>query len=146
MSFSVEGTLYKVDDTMQFASGFQKRDFIVKTEDNPEYPQYLKFELIKDKVDLIGDFAIGAPIKVHFNLRGREHTKKDTGEIIYINSLHAWKLEQAQGTGQQPPQQQAAQPGVQPASPASQQQAQPQQSQQAAAPPQQESEDDGLPF
>lgn len=72
-------------DVQTFNSGFTKREFVVTTEE--QYPQDVKFELIKDKTTLIDSFNPNDPIKVSFNLRGNEYNGK------YFVNLQAWRLE-----------------------------------------------------
>lgn len=101
MSFSLEGKLYKKFDTQQIKETFQKREFVVEyIEGNPMYPEYLKFELIQDKVDMIEPFQEGQMLKVDFNLRGREW-RSPQGEIKYFGNLNAWRI-QPGGEGQGP--------------------------------------------
>lgn len=84
-SFEVTGKLKAVMEEQSFSSGFTKREFVVTTEE--QYPQDIKFELIKDKTSLIDSFKENDPIKVSFNLRGNEYNGK-----YYVN-LQAWRLE-----------------------------------------------------
>lgn len=72
-------------ETQTFSSGFTKREFVITTEE--QYPQDLKFELIKDKTSLIDKFKENDTLKVSFNLRGNEYNGK-----YYVN-LQAWRLE-----------------------------------------------------
>lgn len=85
----VEGSIKLIFDTQTFDSGFQKREFVITTKE--QYPQDIKFELIKDKVDLVDPYNQGDTIKVHFNLRGNEFKGK-----YYVN-LQAWRLESLSG-------------------------------------------------
>ncbi len=102
MSFSVEGKLYKKFDTQQIKETFQKREFVVEyIEGNPMYPQYVNFQLIQDKVDMIEPFQEGQMLKVEFNLRGREW-RSPQGELKYFNSLDAWRIQPTQQEQQSP--------------------------------------------
>jgi single-stranded DNA-binding protein len=103
MSFSVEGKLYKKFDTQQIKDTFKKREFVLEYTDNPMYPQYVNFQLVQDKVDMIEPFQEGQTLKVEFNLRGREW-RSPQGDMKYFNSLDAWRIqpvqqEQPQGSG-----------------------------------------------
>ena len=86
-SFELTGKLKTVMDIQTFGSGFTKREFVVTTEE--QYPQDIKFELIKDKTSLIDAFKENESIKVSFNLRGNEYNGK-----YYVN-VQAWRLEKA---------------------------------------------------
>ena len=87
-------------DTQEFASGFKKREFIVTTQE--QYPQDVKFEAIKERIDMLDTFSVGDEITVHFNVRGNEYQGK-----YYVN-LQAWRIEKGAGTQQAAPATQAA--------------------------------------
>jgi single-strand DNA-binding protein len=87
--YKAKGRVIKVDDTMEFDSGFTKREFVIETDDE-KYPQEVKFEVVKDKWSLLDKFPEGTEVEVMFNLRGNEYNGKH-----YV-SLQAWKIE---GTG-----------------------------------------------
>lgn len=82
-----EGVIIAIDDTITFDSGFTKREFVIKTTDDGDYPQDIKFELVQDKTALIDKYNVGDRITVHLNIRGREWNEK------YFVNLVAWKLE-----------------------------------------------------
>jgi single-strand DNA-binding protein len=86
MSYEVEGKLYKKYDTEQKSGTFQAREFIL-LEEKGQYPNYIKFQLVQDKVETIDDVPEGAMIKVYFDLRGREWQGK------YFTNLQAWRIE-----------------------------------------------------
>ena len=81
------GEIIAIDDLITFDSGFTKREFIIKTTDDGDYPQDIKFELVKDKTEHIEKFNKGDEIAVHYNIRGNEYKGK-----YYVN-LVAWRLE-----------------------------------------------------
>ena len=86
MSLELTGNLKVVMDEQVFDSGFKKREFVITTQEE-EYPQDIKFELIKDKCSEINKFKVGDSIKVHMNIRGNEYKDK-----YYVN-LQAWRIE-----------------------------------------------------
>ena len=86
-----EGTIIAIDDIITFDSGFTKREFVIKTTDDGDYPQDIKFELVKDKTSLIDKYNIGDRVKVFINIRGREWNEK------YFVNLVAWKIEGPEG-------------------------------------------------
>lgn len=91
MSFSLKGKLHKKFPTKQIKETFRKREFVMEYIDNPQYPQYVAFQLIQDKCDLLDSFEPGQMLEVSFNLRGREWRSPD-GEMKYFNSLDAWRI------------------------------------------------------
>ena len=107
---NIKGKILELKDTVQVTDTFKKREFIVEYADNPQYPEFIKFELVQDKCDLIDAFGVGQEVDVHFNLRGRKWTDPQ-GEVKYFNSLQAWRIDSASsappesadpGTGQEP--------------------------------------------
>jgi single-strand DNA-binding protein len=85
MSLELNGKLKVLFDTQSFPSGFTKREFVITTEE--QYPQDVKFELVKDKTSMIDKFRVGDQLKVSFNVRGNEYQGK------YFVSLQAWRIE-----------------------------------------------------
>lgn len=83
--FEIAGTIKKIFDEQTFGSGFNKREFVLTIESG-RFPQDIKFECVKDKVDLVSKLRPGAKVKVSFDLRGREWK-----ENYYVN-LNAWKI------------------------------------------------------
>jgi hypothetical protein len=100
-NISKEGEIIAIDEIIEFDSGFTKREFVIKSTDDGEYPQDIKFELVKDKTALVDKYKLGDKVTVHFNVRGREYNGK-----YYVN-LVAWKLD-GQGLAANPVQQQSA--------------------------------------
>ena len=87
----LEGTIEKINDTIKFDSGFQKREFVINT--GGDYPQQVKFEVIKDKCDTLTHYnKVGDFVNVSFNIKGREFTNKD-GKVMLFNTLSAWKIQ-----------------------------------------------------
>ncbi len=86
--YEASGTIKVIFDEQVFPSGFNKREFVVTTE-NDRYPQDLKFELVKDKTKLIEPFEAGQKVVVNFDIRGNEYKDR-----YYVN-LSAWKIQPA---------------------------------------------------
>lgn len=86
------GELYLKGEVTETKSGFKKREFILTDYSKPEYPQYISFQLIKDKCNIIDKIKEGTMIKVHFNINGREWTNPE-GKKVYFNSLNCWKID-----------------------------------------------------
>ena len=87
----LEGVLKVKNDTQTFGNnGFQKREFVITTEE--QYPQHILIELIQDKCGLLDNYAEGEKLKVSINLRGREWVSPQ-GETKHFNTIQAWKIE-----------------------------------------------------
>jgi|SRR5690606_9292433 len=88
----IKGKIVDIFETTRVSDKFQKREFVVEYAENPSYPEYIKFELIQDKCDLLDSYKVNQPIQVHFNLKGRKWTDPQ-GSVKYFNTLQAWKLQ-----------------------------------------------------
>ncbi len=87
MSNTTQGKIKLIMAEQTFASGFTKREFVVTTAE--QYPQDIKFELVKDKCSLIDSYKEGEDVTVSFNVRGSEYNGR------YFVNLNAWKLERS---------------------------------------------------
>ena len=82
----LSGTVKVIFDEQTFASGFNKREFVI-TDEADKYPQDIKFECVKDKVAQISGLIVGDQVTVTYDVRGNEYNEK-----YYVN-LVAWKIE-----------------------------------------------------
>ena len=92
---NIKGKILELSDTVQVKETFRKREFILEYSENPQYPEFIKFELIQDKCDLLDGMEAGQEVEVHFNLKGRKWTDPQ-GQVKYFNSLQAWRIDPAQ--------------------------------------------------
>ena len=70
----ITGKLLECMDTVQVSERFRKREFVLEYADNPEYPEYIKFELAQDRCELLDSFQLGQKVRVDFDLNGRRCT------------------------------------------------------------------------
>ena len=85
-------TVMEAVNVSKTGSEFMKREFVVKyIEDKPEYPQLIKFELIKDRCALVDGLKDGDKVTVSYNLQGRKWTSPQ-GEDKYFTTLQAWRI------------------------------------------------------
>lgn len=87
----ITGILYKKFQTKEFNNNFTKREFVLEDETG-QFPQYITFQLYKDRCALLDKCNEGDTLKVYFDLNGREWTNPE-GKVVYFNSLVAWKIE-----------------------------------------------------
>jgi hypothetical protein len=110
---NIQGKLIEKFDTQVVSDKFRKREFVIEFSENPQYPEYIKFELIQDKTTLLDPFNIGDQVDVSFNLKGRTWTNPQ-GVKQYFNSLQAWRLNGVSGASSAPQAQQYQQAPVVP--------------------------------
>ena len=68
-----------------------------------KFSEYIKVELIQDKVSLLDSLNVGDEINVLINIKGRKWEDKE-GNIRYFNSIQGWKIEsENQGINQETP-------------------------------------------
>lgn len=96
MSYSVKNAKIEfIGEIKSFDSGFKKVEFVVVT--SGEYPQYLKFDVLKDKADNLIKFnKVGDFVDISFDLNGRKYEKE--GNTMYFTNLTAWLIKKA-GSG-----------------------------------------------
>lgn len=81
MSYKFEGEIKLINKTQTWDSGFKKREIIVTS--NDMFPQDIKFEFLKDDVEMLDGFKKGQKVVIDFNLRGNEYQGK------YYTNLNA---------------------------------------------------------
>lgn len=89
---TVEGKVLEKHDTQTIKETFKKREFVLEYAENPQYPEFLKFELIQSNCDQLDPIEVGDEVSVNFNLKGRKWTDPK-GEVKYFNSLQAWRVD-----------------------------------------------------
>jgi hypothetical protein len=86
----ISGKLKLILAEETFASGFNKRSFVIAVEDR--YPYDVCFDLLKEKVAMIDNFQIGENLKVSFDVKSREYNGK------WFTGCTAWKIDRAGGS------------------------------------------------
>ena len=95
MSYELTGKLVAKFDTMQKTATFKTREFAVEKVDDiggKTISNFVKFQCVQDKTNLIDRINIGDEIKVHFNIKGTKWEKD--GKVNYFTNLDAWRIEQ----------------------------------------------------
>ena len=91
----LKGTVKRISDIQTFASGFQKREMVIVTEE--QYPQPINIEFLQEKGDLLNQLNEGDKVTVSINIGGREWTSPQ-GDVKYFNSITGWKIEKSEGS------------------------------------------------
>ena len=98
----VEGKIVEKYDTQNIKDTFKKREFVLEYAENPQYPEFVKFELIQSNCDQLDSINVGDDVTVNFNLKGRKWTDPQ-GEVKYFNSLQAWRVDKKSGASDDTP-------------------------------------------
>lgn len=100
MSFEISGSIVEIYPTQQVTDKFKKREFILEVKETSntgfEFTEYIKFQAVQDKCNLLDGFNQNDQVKVSFNLRGRKWEKD--GQVSYFTNLDAWKIESERST------------------------------------------------
>jgi len=93
----VSGKIKVLGDIKTFGdNGFRKREVVITTQE--QYPQHLLIEFVQDRCELLDSFNIGENVKISINLRGREW-ENPQGDVKYFNSIHGWRIEKEDSSG-----------------------------------------------
>ena len=88
----IQAKLIEIGSITKVSEKFQKREFIVEyTPEKSQFQEFLKFEMVQDKCEILNSFKMGDSVEILFNLKGRKWTNPK-GETVYFNSLQAWKI------------------------------------------------------
>lgn len=95
MSYELTGKLIAKFDVAQRSETFKVREFVVeKTEEinGKSISNFIKFQCVQDRTNIVDRVNIGDEIKVYFNLKGTRWEKD--GKVSYFTNLDAWRIEQ----------------------------------------------------
>jgi len=86
----VQGRIKLIGSEQQVTTSFKKRELVVTTDS--QYPEHISIEFQQDKTDLLNSYAVGEPVKVSINLRGRCWVNPQ-GEEKHFNTIVGWRIE-----------------------------------------------------
>lgn len=96
MAFEIVGKIIDISPVNQVSDKFKKREFVIEKKETggaAVFIDYIKFQLIQDKCDLINESYLNEDVKIWFNLKGNKWERD--GKINYFTNLDAWKIEKA---------------------------------------------------
>ncbi|MFO7852323.1 MAG: DUF3127 domain-containing protein [Bacteroidota bacterium] len=95
MSFELSGKVIDVGPVQQKGETFRKREFVVEVSEagnsGREFTDYIKFQCIQDRTDIIDESFLNENVKVSFNIKGNKWEKD--GRVSYFTNLDAWRIE-----------------------------------------------------
>ena len=94
---NISAKIIEIFETAKVTDTFKKREFVVEYSENPQYPEFVKFEFIQEKCELLDNYANGDEVEISFNLKGRKWTDPQ-GTVKYFNTLQAWKIDKKSAT------------------------------------------------
>ena len=99
MAFEITGKIIDISPVNQVSDKFRKREFVIEKKEAggaAVFIDYIKFQLIQDKCDLINESFLNEEVRIWFNLRGNKWEKE--GRVNYFTNLDAWKIEKLSET------------------------------------------------
>ena len=87
-NFKIKGRLLRRSKVENKGMPDQSREFIVEVIDESNYPQFVKFEITKERCHLLDNIGDGETVKVQFELRGIE---TESGYSTTLHALHIKK-------------------------------------------------------
>lgn len=102
MPYEITGKVIEVMPVNQVSDKFRKREFVLEKKETgggAVFIDYIKFQLVQDKCDMINESFIQDEVKVWFNIRGNKWERD--GKINYFTNLDAWKIERASSAGRE---------------------------------------------
>lgn len=96
MAFEITGKVIDILPVNQVSDKFRKREFVIERKESGGttlFIDYIKFQLLQDKCDLINESFLNEEVKVTFNIKGNRWERE--GKVNYFTNLDAWKIERA---------------------------------------------------
>src|SRR4030042_2324709 len=100
MAFEITGKVIDILPVNQVSDKFKKREFVIEKKESgggAVFVDYIKFQLIQDKCDLINESFLNEEVRISFNLKGNKWERD--GRINYFTNLDAWKIEKISAQG-----------------------------------------------
>ena len=97
MAFELTGKVIDIQPVQQVSEKFRKREFVIEKQENSStaiFVDYVKFQLVQDKCDLINDSFMNTEVKVSFNIKGNKWERD--GKVNYFTNLDAWRIEKVE--------------------------------------------------
>jgi hypothetical protein len=101
MAFEITGKVIDISPVMQVSDKFRKREFVIERKESTGgtvFVDYIKFQLVQDKCDMVNESFMREEVKVLFNIKGNRWEKE--GRVNYFTNLDAWKVEKVSADGQ----------------------------------------------
>jgi hypothetical protein len=102
MAFEITGKVVDILPVINISEKFRKREFVIERKEaggGIVFVDYIKFQLIQDKCDLINESFLNEEVKIWFNIKGNKWEKD--GKVNYFTNLDVWKIEKTAGMVQE---------------------------------------------
>ena len=102
MSYELTGKLLEKFNIVQRSETFKVREFVVEKSEEingKTITNYIKFQCVQDRTNIVDRVNAGDEIKVYFNIKGTRWEKD--GRTSYFSNLDAWRIEQILQAGKE---------------------------------------------
>lgn len=86
----ISGEIAFRGEPVKYTDKFSKAEIVIK-DTTSKYPEFIKFEAVNDKIEMLVGIKQGMQVTAEGFLGGKEYTKKD-GTIGYITSIKLAKI------------------------------------------------------
>lgn len=97
MPFEISGKVIEILPVNQVSDKFKKREFVIERKEtggSTVFIDYIKFQLVQDRCDLVNESYLNEEVKVTFNVKGNKWERD--GKVNYFTNLDAWRVERIQ--------------------------------------------------
>jgi hypothetical protein len=81
----ISGEVAYAGEPVKYSDKFSKAEIVIK-DATSKYPEFIKFEAINDKIEMLRGFKVGMQVTAEGFIGGKEYTNKE-GKIGYITSI-----------------------------------------------------------
>jgi hypothetical protein len=102
MAFEITGRVVDIFPVNQVSDKFRKREFVIEKKETggaAVFIDYIKFQLLQDKCDLINESFMNEEVRIWFNLKGNKWERD--GKVNYFTNLDAWKIEKTSASAKE---------------------------------------------
>lgn len=85
IKIEIKGDVCFAGEPVKYTDKFSKAEIVV-VDKTSMYPEYIKFEAINDKIEMIRGFKVGMNVTAEGFVGGKEYTNKE-GKVGYITSI-----------------------------------------------------------
>ena len=94
---NLQGQIKQITETKEYGSnGFKKRELVLITEQDTDYPQTILIEFLKDNCERLDKYQEGEQVTIDINIRGREWTNPQ-GQTRTFNYIVGWRISEPEG-------------------------------------------------
>ena len=81
----IKGEVCFAGAPVKYTDKFSKAEIVIK-DTTSMYPEFIKFEAINDKIEMLRGFQVGMSVTAEGFVGGKEYTNKE-GKVGYITSI-----------------------------------------------------------